>query len=300
MTIFFFIINTFVSFILSKLKNNLLLLSFISFFFLTEAKSQQTSFPVITTKDTVFIGYMEGKYFLFHLIKKEDNLNKIASYYGTSLTAIREINGMTDSQVKANKTIKIPIPYNRIKSPVLRSSSEKYSFIPVFYKVKKGDTLYKLFRIYFPRDSKEIKNINSIKTNIIKIDSKLLIGYFPVQHIEKPSTNIVLQTNRNKDTLSLTSDKSKNVLVTVSGAAKTFDSPFEKTEYAYVLSNKIPEHSVVELTNPMSNKKLTGKVIGKIPPGKYPLDILLLLAKNDALDLGFLDLKFFVSVKYYK
>ncbi|GDX46819.1 hypothetical protein LBMAG24_21470 [Bacteroidota bacterium] len=108
---------------------------------------------------------MEGKYFLSHLIKKEDNLNKIASYYGTSLTAIREINGMTDSQVKANKTIKIPIPYNRIKSPVLRSSSEKYSFIPVFYKVKKGDTLYKLFRIYFPRDSKEIKNINSMRIN---------------------------------------------------------------------------------------------------------------------------------------
>lgn len=285
---------------MSKLKNNLLLLSFISFFFLTDAKSQLSSFPIITTKDTVFIGYIEGKYFLSHVIKKEDNLNNIASYYGTSLTAIREINGMTDSQVKANKTIKIPIPYNRIKSPLLRSSFEKYSFIPVFYKVKKGDTIYKLFRIYFPRDSNEIKNINSIKTNIIKIDSKLLIGYFPVQHIEKPSTNIVLQTNRNKDTLSLTSDKSKNVLVTVSGAAKTFDSPFEKTEYAYVLSNKIPEHSVVELTNPMSNKKLTGKVIGKIPPGKYPLDILLLLAKNDALDLGFLDLKFFVSVKYYK
>ena len=300
MTIFFFILNTFVLFILSKLKNNLLLLSFISFFFLTEAKSQLSSFPIITTKDTVFIGYMEGKYFLSHLIKKEDNLNSIASYYGTTLAAIREINGMTDSQVKANKTIKIPIPYNSIKSPVLRSSFEKYSFIPVFYKVKKGDTLYKLFRIYFPRDSNDIKKINSIKTNIIKIDSKLLIGYFPVQHIKKPSTDIVLQANRNKDTLSLTSDKSKNVLVTVSGAAKTFDSPFEKTEYAYVLSNKIPEHSVVEITNPMSNKKLTGKVIGKIPPGKYPLDILLLLAKNDALDLGFLDLKFFVSVKYYK
>ena len=300
MTIFFFILNTFVSFILSKLKNNLLLLSFISFFFLTEAKSQLSSFPIITTKDTVFIGYMEGKYFLSHLIKKEDNLNSIASYYGTTLAAIKEINGMTDSQVKANKTIKIPIPYNSIKSPVLRSSFEKYSFIPVFYKVKKGDTLYKLFRIYFPRDSKDIKKINSIKTNIIKIDSKLLIGYFPVQHIKKPSTDIVLQANKNKDTLSLTSDKSKNVLVTVSGAAKTFDSPFEKTEYAYVLSNKIPEHSVVEITNPMSNKKLTGKVIGKIPPGKYPLDILLLLAKNDALDLGFLDLKFFVSVKYYK
>ncbi len=243
---------------------------------------------------------MEGRYYLSHLVDKEDNLSNIASYYGTTLAAIREINNMTDNQMKANKTIKIPIPYSSVKSPIQRSTSEKYNYIPVFYKVKKGDTLYRLFRIYFPRDSSEIKKINSIKSNIIKMDSKLLIGYFPVQSIKISSTDIVVKPNRNKDTLSLTYDKSKNVLVTVSGAAQTFDSPFDKTEYAYVLSNKIPEHSVVEITNPMSNKKITGKVIGKIPPGKYPLDILLLLAKNDASDLGYLDLKFFVSVKYYK
>ena len=285
---------------MSKLKNNLLLLSFISFFILTEGKSQTSSFPERPTKDTVFIGYNEGKYYLSHPVKKEDNLSSIASYYGISLSAIRDLNGMTDSPMKANKTIKIPIPYNSVKSPVQHSSLEKYNYIPLFYKIKKGDTVYRLFRIYFPRDSNEIKKINLIKNNVLKIDSKLLIGYFPVQPNIKSSADNALQINRKKDTLSLTSDKSKNVLVKVSGAAKTFDSLFEKTEYPYILSNKIPEHSVVEITNPMSNKKITGKVIGKIPPGKYPLDILLLLAKNDASDLGFLDLKFFVSVKYYK
>ena len=282
------------------MKNNLLLLSFISFFILTEGKSQTSSFPERPTKDTVFIGYNEGKYYLSHPLKKEDNLSSIASYYGISLSAIRDLNGMTDSPMKANKTIKIPIPYNSVKSPVQHSSLEKYNYIPLFYKIKKGDTVYRLFRIYFPRDSNEIKKINLIKNNVLKIDSKLLIGYFPVQPNIKSSADNALQINRKKDTLSLTSDKSKNVLVKVSGAAKTFDSLFEKTEYPYILSNKIPEHSVVEITNPMSNKKITGKVIGKIPPGKYPLDILLLLAKNDASDLGFLDLKFFVSVKYYK
>ena len=285
---------------MSKLKNNLLLLSFISFFILTEGKSQTSSFPERPTKDTVFIGYNERKYYLSHPLKKEDNLSSIASYYGISLSAIRDLNGMTDSPMKANKTIKIPIPYNSVKSPVQHSSLEKYNYIPLFYKIKKGDTVYRLFRIYFPRDSNEIKKINLIKNNVLKIDSKLLIGYFPVQPNIKSSADNALQINRKKDTLSLTSDKSKNVLVKVSGAAKTFDSLFEKTEYPYILSNKIPEHSVVEITNPMSNKKITGKVIGKIPPGKYPLDILLLLAKNDASDLGFLDLKFFVSVKYYK
>ena len=282
------------------MKNNLLLLSFISFFILTEGNSQTSSFPERPTKDTVFIGYNEGKYYLSHPLKKEDNLSSIASYYGISLSAIRDLNGMTDSPMKANKTIKIPIPYNSVKSPVQHSSLEKYNYIPLFYKIKKGDTVYRLFRIYFPRDSNEIKKINLIKNNVLKIDSKLLIGYFPVQPNIKSSADNALQINRKKDTLSLTSDKSKNVLVKVSGAAKTFDSLFEKTEYPYILSNKIPEHSIVEITNPMSNKKITGKVIGKIPPGKYPLDILLLLAKNDASDLGFLDLKFFVSVKYYK
>jgi LysM repeat protein len=282
------------------LKINLLLLSFISFFILTEAKSQLSSIPVRHTKDTVYIDYNEGKYYLFHIVKNEDNLSSIASFYGTSVAAIRDLNGMTDPQIKAKKIIKIPIQYNSVKSPVQRSSLEKYNYIPVFYKVKKGDTVYRLFRIYFPRDSNEIKNLNVIKSNIIKMDSKLLIGYFPVQPVKKSSTDISFQPNRNKDTLSLYFDKSKKVLVSTSGAAKTFDSAFEKTEYPYVLSNKIPEHSFVEITNPMSNKKITGKVIGKIPPGKYPLDILLLLAKNDALDLGFLDLKFFVSVKYYK
>lgn len=285
---------------MSKLKNNLLFLSFISLFILNEAKSQFSYIPVGNTKDTVFIGYIDGKHCLFHLLTKEDNLFSIASYYGISITALKDINGITNNQIQENKIIKIPIQYKSIKSPLPQSSFEKYNYIPVFYKVKKGDTLYRLFRIYFTRDSNEIKKINSIKNNIITTDAKLLIGYYPVQSIKNSSTDIEFQPRINKDTLSLISDKTKKVLVSVSGAAKTYDSPFEKTKYPYVLSNKIPEHSVVEITNPMSKKKITGKVIGKIPPGKYPLDILLLLTKNDALKLGFLDLKFFVSVKYYK
>jgi len=285
---------------LSKLKNNLLFLSFISLFILNEAKSQFSYIPVGNTKDTVFIGYIDGKHCLYHLIKKDDNLISIASYYGTSITALKDINGMTNNEIQKNKIIKIPIQYKSIKSPLSQSSFEKYNYIPVFYKDKKGDTLYRLFRIYFTRDSNEIKKINSIKNNILTTDAKLLIGYYPVQSIKNSSTDIEFQPRINKDTLSLISDKTKKILVSLSGAAKTYDSPFEKTKYPYVLSNKIPEHSVVEITNPMSKKKITGKVIGKIPPGKYPLDILLLLTKNDALKLGYLDLKFFVSVKYYK
>lgn len=267
---------------------------------MNEAKCQLSAIPIRHTKDTVFICFIDGKQCLTHLVKKEENLSSIATYYGVSIAAIKEINGMKDNEMKENKIFLIPIQNKILKSPGLLSTSEKYNNIPVFYKVKKGDTVYRLFSIYFPRDSNEIKKVNSMKSNIIKIDSKLLIGYFSVQPIKKSSVDIADQLNMNKDTLSFTSNKAKKVLVSLTGSAKTFDSPFEKTPYPYVLSNKIPEHSVVEITNPMSNKKITGKVIGKIPPGKYPLDILLLLTKNEASYLGFLDYKFFVSVKYYK
>jgi LysM repeat protein len=282
------------------LKNNFLLIALFSFLLLNKANSQLLPNPFFNPKDTVFIGYIEGRYFLYHIVKKEENLGSIALKYGTTVAALKDINGMTGNQLIEKKIIKIPVQYEHIKSPGKVRPFEKNNYVPIFYKVKKGDTLYRLFRIYFPRDSAEINKINLIKSNIIKIDSKLLIGYFPMQSIKNASTDIVFQPNINKDTLSLNVDNSKIILVSVSGAAQTFDSPIEKTPYSFVLSNKIPEESVVEITNPMSKKRLTGKVIGKIPPGKYPLDILLLISKKDDLDLGFLDLKFFVSVKYYK
>lgn len=282
------------------MKNYFLLIAFFTFLLLNEAKCQSLSNSSHKAKDTVFVDLIGGQYFLNHVVKKEDNLSTIATIYGTSISALKDINEMTDNRLIEKKNIKIPIQYKNIKSLGQLRLSENMDYVPVFYKVKKGDTFYRLFRIYFPGDSTEIKKINLIKSNILKIDSKILIGYFQLQSVGNNATDKVIKPNLKNDTLSLQIDKSKKVLVSVSGAAKTYDSIFEKTDYPFILSNKIPEDSVVEITNPMSKKSLTGKVIGKIPPGKYPLDILLLLTKSDALDLGFLDLKFFVSVKYYK
>lgn len=282
------------------MKNNLLLLLLITFFILTETNSQASSVSEKQTRDTIFVDYLEGKYYIYHPIKKEDNLSSIASFYGSSMSAIIQINGMTDNQIIGRKIIKIPIRYEKVISPKQLNSFDKNNYIPLFYKVRKGDTLYRLFGRYFPRDSSQIKKINSLSDNIINIGAKLLIGHYLVQAIKKAEVVSKIQSVNIKDTLKLGSDKAKQTLVSATGAANTFTPPFEKTPHPYVLSNKIPEHSVVEITNPMSNKKITAKVIGKIPPGKYPLDILLLLTKNDALDLGFLDLKFFVSVKYYE
>lgn len=244
------------------MRNKLLLILCLPFFYQFEASCQSTLSISANIKDTVLIVYSEGKYYL-NQYNKDKNL------------------------------IKIPILYKDIKRPGPLKSYEKNLYSPVFYRIKKGDTNYRILKIYFPRDSTEIKKHNSIQSNLIKEGDKLLIGYYPIQFEKQKSNNL-------DDTAKLTMEKVRKTLVLISGPANTFIPPIEKTPYPFVLSNKIPEHSVIEIMNPMTKKTLLAKVIGKIPPGKYPLDILLLLSKKDARSLGFIDVKFFVSAKYYK
>lgn len=187
----------------------------------------------------------------------------------------------------------ISIEPEELRPPTPLMSYEKNIFTPVYYKVKKGDTIFRILKIYFPRDSAEIIRHNGIHSNVIKEGNQFLIGYYPTYLLEK-------KEDLWAENLVEFPGKPGKELVTLSGPAKTFDPPLDKLPYPFVLSNKIPELSVVEIGNPMSGNTIKAKVIGKIPPGKYPLDILLLLSKKDAISLGFLDAKFFVSAKYYK
>ena len=56
----------------------------------------------------------------------------------------------------------MPVLYRDIKSPVPLKSYEKNLYLPLYYKIKKGDTNYRILKIFFPRDSTEIKKVNFI------------------------------------------------------------------------------------------------------------------------------------------
>lgn len=244
------------------MKSKHLFILFISLFTTIIASSQSSVFPITNIKDSTFIAYQDGQYYLY------DNKNE-------------------------NKNKKFPISFKDVKNPSPLKSYEKNLYFPIYYQIKKGDTNYRILKIYFPRDSAEIKTANKIQGDLIKEGNKLLIGYYPIQSGKQVVINV-------EDTSILPFEKVKKTLVLISGPANTFEPPIEKIPYAFVLSNKIPEHTVIEIMNPMTKKTIRAKVIGKIPPGKYPLDILLLLSKNEARDLGFIDAKFFISAKYYK
>lgn len=68
----------------------------------------------------------------------------------------------------------------------------------------------------------------------------------------------------------------------------------------YVLSNDAALNTMIEIINPMLQRKIFAKVIGNIPTNTYPDNIKVVLSPDAAISLGALDSKFYVKLNYLK
>ena len=94
-----------------------------------------------------------------YTVKQGDNLYSIARQYGTSETAIMNLNNLTSSNLKVGQVLKIPIiSGNQIST----------------YIVKSGDSLYSIAR-KFNTTVDTIKKKNNLSSNLLSIGQKLII-----------------------------------------------------------------------------------------------------------------------------
>jgi len=81
------------------------------------------------------------------------------------------------------------------------------------------------------------------------------------------------------------------------GVALQISTNGGKKKY-FALHNTAAVDSYIEINNPMFNKKVLAKVIGRIPDGIYPSDIDIIVSPSVAKDLRVLDKRFYVQMKY--
>jgi membrane-bound lytic murein transglycosylase D len=99
---------------------------------------------------------------IVYKVKKGDSLNKIAHEFGLNYKIIKDFNHLKTSFLRINQKLVIPIRHN-VKIPKI-----------ITYRVKKGDSLNKIARIYHTKVSK-ISKLNHLKNSIIRQNQKLLI-----------------------------------------------------------------------------------------------------------------------------
>ncbi len=123
--------------------------------------------------------------FVEHEVSKGQTLSYISQKYGVPVSAIQEVNGLTNTHrlsvgqllvIPANKTTAENSSKSSPKSKTSSKSVGKKSSGTVTYLVKEGDTLSRL-ALKFNTTAQEIKRLNSLKnTSYIKKGQKLRIS----------------------------------------------------------------------------------------------------------------------------
>ncbi|MDX1353127.1 MAG: LysM peptidoglycan-binding domain-containing protein, partial [Thiomicrorhabdus sp.] len=157
-----------------------------------------------------------------HKIKAGDSLSGIAYRYKTSSQAIKKLNGMKNANIRAGKTLLIPVPLNQTVVASVKPTNNKSISSSIkntvkttqtinqqtankhVHTVKSGDSLWQLAKEYHT-SSKEIAQWNSLSLNSpLKLGQKLVIyGQTPnrnqttkMEHTLQPGENLWLLAKR--------------------------------------------------------------------------------------------------------
>jgi len=127
----------------------------------------------------------------YHMVKRGDTLSELAVRYGTSVSELRRLNGMSKKSVlKLGSKLKLPAGVSSLPQPKR----------PSYHVVKSGDTLSGL-AVRYGTSVSELRRLNGLsKKSVLKLGTKLKLpaGVFALPQPKRPSSHVV----KRGDTLS--------------------------------------------------------------------------------------------------
>jgi len=337
-------------------------------------------------KDTIYIQIDEnfGKYAV-HKVERKQTLFSLANAYGIDLYDVYDRNPILKSRIlMADDQLRMPlVDHHILIDESLKDKSKKYR--PVVYITKAKDNLYKVAKQYFNMSFDLLMTRNHLATPNIKINQKLVVGWFDNSKKEesdtdsKPNTlkseqanleekftsanpapfteeykaidlatsewvkkygrvensaDHIINLNKNIPEIKIAERKSEKTSVPVKtvemakpvekitrGSADNPNAILEKprvlkrkmitqsgvarwvkTENTngdlYCLHPSAPVNSVVEITNPMTHRKIYAKVLSNMPSKLYGDDINVVVSPGVANLLGVIDSRFYVKLRY--
>jgi len=261
------------------------------------------SLHYLTPKDTIFLYLSGGEKIFEHTLEKKQTLYSLAKFYGLGLDELYfynpEISGSRGAEL--GHPIRIPIP-NRA---ILRYYPPEYSpwdYVPVYYVVQQGETLYRICKEYFKMPIDTIMQRNYLPHTHISIGQSLHIGWMSVQGIPdslRMHGGILGGLNSELGRI-YQQDFFLKKEYSQQGAAKwPKDEKLNTGGGLYALHNKAPLQSIIAVTNPMTHRTLYVKVIGRIPEW-YEQKVIVVVSPAVARALGAIDPSFFVQLRYLK
>ncbi len=266
---------------------------------MAQNEAKETTAPLLTAKDSLFLTVSNGKKFVAHTVKAKQTMFSIGRYYSLSLEELYEHNPQfrTDPTLRTGMRMKIPIPNMAIK----RYKTKKFvasKNTPIYYKVLEGDNLYQICKRYFDMPVDSISKRNSLKNSSIRPGQILLVAWMGTEGV-LPEWRPVRQSTES-DALKGKYDEARTKRKEVDSQGVCFWQKDSKEKGdLYALHREAAIGTPICITNPMGGRSVFAKVIGRIPEG-YERNIEVVLSPEAARNIGARDPKFFVKVKFLK
>ena len=265
--------------------------------------SAQSNTVVFGPRDTLFATVQDQQTFMLHRVKNGQSLFALSQFYNISVADLQSANGLSDPAVKAGSVVRVPVAGKAI---VKRRPEAKLmaGYLPVYYRVRDKETLYKIGKEYFRTPVDTLARRNKLKDYAISKGKILLVGWFPRAGVPADIQN-TFQNEAQKNYIELKARYEAEKLTQKEfeheGAAVWRKDDRRASESAFLaMYDLAPLGSVLEVTNPSLNRTLYVKVIAPLPKDAKTGNSIVLLSPAAAKALGAIDEKFYVKIRYLK
>lgn len=295
-----------------KFKNILLIV----FSFLTFSVSASTLF------DSTGVENLNGKKVIIHKIEPKETYYSIGRKYNISPKVIMDYNKSIPLTIGA--TLKVPTNHSYSEKPVsfgtnqAKESGKRESI----HVVQIRETLYSIASKYNMRVD-DLRLLNNLKTNNLKVGQTLKVlvndevslnrevvknsagkpevilnnqikkDNIPtekkIKYVDSTDSNSAIEIPKNR--YGITEKNEKGIAVWIS------DENLDGTK-SYALHSIAPVGTIVKITNPMSNRSVFAKVVGKYTQNETTKDVIIVITKAASEALGALDKRFLVNITY--
>ncbi len=261
------------------------------------------SLRYLRAKDTIFLSIddYEEKYFE-HLIQPKQTLYSLARFYGLTVEELYYANpGLKDVGVHPGTPIRVHVP-NRAIIRYPKGKFKPQEYVPVFYVVKKGDTMFRISKQYFKMPIEDLMQRNGMADHTLKLGQCLHVGWLSIHGIPDSLRAVTGSplTRRNNALRKIYQMEVSGKREMQNQGVAIWNKEAKEESGLYALHRYAPVNSIIAITNPMGSTTVYAKVIGPIPDTNYTNEVAVVLSPLSAKILGAIDARFFVKVKYYQ
>jgi peptidoglycan DL-endopeptidase LytF len=253
-----------------------------------------------------------------HKVKAKENLNLIANQYGTTVEEIKRLNALTSNNLQIGQVLIVPTT----KTEVVSNTPKPSVAVPTVSKaieakvesptgstktdpsfehiVSANETIYSIAKKY-QLTTYQLKNFNNLTSNELTVGQKLIIkGEKPLvatadETDEEPTDAAVTLKNPSLKKPASTYGLNR---IEEKGTGVWISDPDLDPNKMLILHRTAPVGTIIQITNPMTNRSTFAKVVGKFTENENTKDVIIVMTKAVADAVGALDKRFFCNLSY--